>query len=182
MLEYSELTDGVITLRRRTLADVNAHVQGQDDAISRWLDWDAPTVENVTAMIEQSNAAWESQLRRYEFGISDASRGHLQGICLANCLDPLLEAGDVNLAYVVFPNHRGQGLAGRAIELLCGWVANDSAAETAVLKIDDDNTASRKVAAKHGFIAASVIETPTGWLRKYVRPLGKLGPRGFPPP
>ncbi len=152
-----------LTCRARTLV------------ITRWLGWDPPTVENATAMIEESSAAWEADLGRYEFGMYDASIGEPVGICLANCLDPLLDEGEVNLAYVVFPEYRGQGLAGRAIELLCAWVATVAAADgtvvAAVLKIDLENEASKRVAAKHGFINVGTVETPTGVLDKFSRAL-----------
>jgi hypothetical protein len=46
------LTDGVITLRPRTLADVDAQMAGQDQLYEKWLKWNPPSRESVTAMVD----------------------------------------------------------------------------------------------------------------------------------
>jgi RimJ/RimL family protein N-acetyltransferase len=165
------LSDDVITLRPRTLADVDAQMAGQDELYERWLEWDPPSRENVTAMIVASSEAWSTGLRRYDFGVVDASTGQLIGNALANHIDPLLDDGEVNVAYGVFPAWRGRGTAGRVVELLCEWLAESNDVTRAVLKIDVDNVASRIVAERLGFVLDGTITTEDGSLDRFVRPI-----------
>jgi RimJ/RimL family protein N-acetyltransferase len=165
------LTDGVITLRPRTLADVDAQIAGQDDLYEQWLEWDPPSRESVTAMIVASTQSWEQGMARYDFGVFDADSDALIGNALANHIDPLLGVGEVNIAYGVFPSWRGRGVAGRVVELLCGWVGENPTATTAVLKIDADNYGSLAVAKRHGFIADGAINVATGSIDRFVRPI-----------
>lgn len=166
-----ELTNGNIVLRRRTLDDVDAQINGQDESIIKWLDWDPPTPENVADMIVASDEAWDSGIRRFEFGIRNATTDDLIGNCLANCVDPLLAPGEVNLAYAVFSPWRGRGIAGQTVELFCEWLAKDPLCEVAILKIDLGNDASERVAYKHGFVQSGVIQTPKGMLNRFARNL-----------
>jgi RimJ/RimL family protein N-acetyltransferase len=106
-----ELTDGVIVLRQRTLADVDAQLAGQDAETVKWLDWDAPTTENVTEMIVASARCWEETDGRCDFGVFDVSNGQLIGNSLANFVDPLLSESEVNVAYAVFATAHGHGFA-----------------------------------------------------------------------
>jgi RimJ/RimL family protein N-acetyltransferase len=165
------LTDGVILLRPRTLDDVDAQMAGQDKEIVKWLDWEPPTRANVTEMIEASVAAWRDGLRRYDFGVCDSETGVLIGNALANCVDPLLDSGEVNIAYAVFPDWRGRGVAGRVAELLCGWLRDDLSVHTAVLKIDAGNNASHAVARRLGFTSSGSVSTEAGPLERFVRAL-----------
>jgi RimJ/RimL family protein N-acetyltransferase len=165
------LSDGVVLLRPRTLADVDAQVAGQDEEIVKWLDWEPPTIANVTDMIEASTTSWRDGMRRYDFGICDSPTGVLIGNALANCVDPLLGPGEVNIAYAVFPGWRGSGVAGRVVDLLCGWLRDDFRVHTAVLKIDEANAASHSVARRLGFMPSGSVLTDTGPLERFVRPL-----------
>jgi RimJ/RimL family protein N-acetyltransferase len=153
-----ELTDGVIILRPRTLADVDQQVAGQDVEIMTWLDWEAPTPENVSAMISSSIEAFGSGVLRFDLGVYDAGTGAMVGNGLANFADPLLQPGEVNIAYAVFPAWRRRGIATRVVELLCQWLCDQPDAHTAVLKIDAGNAASHAVARRSGFVRSGVVE------------------------
>jgi RimJ/RimL family protein N-acetyltransferase len=164
-----ELTDGVVVLHPRTMADAEAQLRGQDEEMVRWLAWEAPTRANVTARIEEAVRGFREGLRRYDLGIYEASSGVLIGNCLANYLDPLLDAGEVNIAYAVFPSWRRRGIASRTVKLLCAWLAQDPAAKAAILKIDPENEASRRVAEGLGFVRSGSFTTEQGILERYVR-------------
>jgi RimJ/RimL family protein N-acetyltransferase len=166
-----QITDGTIVLRPRTHADIDAQLAGQDGEINRWLDWDPPTRENVTEMIDSAANARNSSKRLYDFAICDARTGDLIGNCLANCVDPLLNDHEVNIAYAVFPDWRGRGIASRTVDLLCAWISADALVTTAVLKINEQNIASIRVATRLGFAKDGTISTPTDLLDRYVRPL-----------
>lgn len=163
------LTDGVITLRLRTLDDIAAQIAGQDHEMQRWLGWDPATAANVTAMIEASMDSLAHGVMRFDLGIRDTVSDALIGNSLANFADPLLAPGEVNIAYAVFPAWRGRGVAGRVVDLLCDWLRPHPAARTAVLKIDAGNTASRRVAERAGFERAGFIADDHVSYDRYVR-------------
>jgi hypothetical protein len=56
------LTDGVVILKRRTVADVEAQLVSQDSEIVKWMDWDEPTLENVTEMIAANAHSWNATM------------------------------------------------------------------------------------------------------------------------
>ncbi|MFJ1969854.1 GNAT family N-acetyltransferase [Streptomyces sp. NPDC087903] len=58
---------------------------------------------------------------------------------------------DVELAYGIGAEHRGQGLAGRAVRLIAGYVARELRPRRVLLRIDPDNAASEGVARSCGF-------------------------------
>jgi RimJ/RimL family protein N-acetyltransferase len=165
------LSDGVVTLRPRTLDDIEAQIAGQDGEIVRWLEWDEPTPANVTEMIQGSAGWWGDGTRKYDFGVRDVETDILIGNALANCIDQQLSEGQANIAYAVFPLWRGRGVAGRVVELLCDWLADDPLVHTAVLKIDQDNTASLSIANSLGFDLDVTSPAATGNLHRYVRKL-----------
>jgi RimJ/RimL family protein N-acetyltransferase len=55
------------------------------------------------------------------------------------------------IAYSVFPPHRGQGVAPRAVRLAAGWAFSDLGLSELLLEIDPGNFASVRVAQKCGF-------------------------------
>jgi RimJ/RimL family protein N-acetyltransferase len=165
------LNDGLVMLRPRTRSDVDAQIAGQDEAIMQWLDWDAPTYDNISAMVDASTEWWSNGTRTYDFGVCDAATGVLVGNALANCLDPLLEPGEVNVAYAVFPEWRGRGIAPRVVELLSDWLRNDLSVHTIVLKIDEENTASMAVARRLGFCSSGSIHADGRSLQRFIKKL-----------
>jgi RimJ/RimL family protein N-acetyltransferase len=163
------LNDGFVLLRPRTRNDIDAQIAGQDDAIVKWLDWEAPTRHNVGGMIDAAADWWVSGARKYDFGVCDAITGVLVGNAFANCLDPLLGQGEVNIGYAVFPEWRGRGIAPRVVELLCGWLRDDLSVHTVVLKIDKENHSSLAVAKRLGFLACGSIDTGASSLQRFVK-------------
>lgn len=59
--------------------------------------------------------------------------------------------GTFELGYVVGPAHRGRGLAGRAVRLVGDALVTDLGARRLVLRIDDGNIASERLAAACGY-------------------------------
>lgn len=59
--------------------------------------------------------------------------------------------GEVNIGYFVFAEHRGNGYATQAVELLLQHLARDMEYTTATLLIDPDNDTSLAVAKRCGF-------------------------------
>lgn len=55
------------------------------------------------------------------------------------------------IAYNVFPSHRGNGIAPRAVRLVLAWALNDLGVAQLLLEADEANTSSVRVAEKCGF-------------------------------
>ena len=58
---------------------------------------------------------------------------------------------EATIAYSVFPTHRGQGIAPRAVELVSGWALGELHLNQLILEADEGNAASIRVAEKCGF-------------------------------
>jgi RimJ/RimL family protein N-acetyltransferase len=122
------VSDEVVTLRAFEPHDRIALVEGRDREWERWLGPGSPE-PSPTACIMVDGAV---------VGWIDA--------------DPdaaWLEPGEVNVGYSVFPEHRGNGYASRAVRLLTRSLRATSA-RRALLVIHEHNTASRRVAAAAG--------------------------------
>jgi RimJ/RimL family protein N-acetyltransferase len=163
------LNDGVIELRSRTLDDVDQQIEGQDSEIDAWLGWDPPTVDTVTAMIMSCVEAEAAGVPRFDLGVYDASTGNLIGNSLANFIDPLLAAGEVNVAYAIFPAWRRRGIASRVVDLLCEWLRSEPSAQVVVLKIDPGNDASRAVAQRTAFVHDGSVGSSEATYERWVR-------------
>jgi RimJ/RimL family protein N-acetyltransferase len=61
-----------------------------------------------------------------------------------------LEAGEVNIGYTVFAEHRRRGYASRAVALLLGYIGRTTPHHTATLLIHPENIGSLAVAARLG--------------------------------
>ena len=63
------------------------------------------------------------------------------------------------IAYSVFPGHRGQGVAPRAVRLAVDWAFSDLEVSEILLEIDAGNLASVRVAQKCGLEPAGRVLT-----------------------
>ena len=153
------LEDGVIALDAHTLADVVAHVAGEDDEQARRFGWypRRSTEETAAAAIE----AWQAQCAaggpRRTFAIRE-----LPGRALAGGCELRLEGdGRAALSYWTFPAFRGRGFATRAVRLVTGWAFAHLEVARVELLIEPDNHASLAVARRAGFIREGVLRAHT---------------------
>jgi RimJ/RimL family protein N-acetyltransferase len=56
------------------------------------------------------------------------------------------------IAYSVFPDRRGRGIAGRSLELVARWATEELKVRELLLEIDEANRSSIRVAEKCGFV------------------------------
>jgi RimJ/RimL family protein N-acetyltransferase len=56
------------------------------------------------------------------------------------------------IAYSVFPDRRGQGIAGRSVQLVTRWANEDLDVKELLLEIDSANRSLLRVAEKCGFL------------------------------
>jgi len=166
--EHPGLTDGVIFLRPLTAEDATEHLAGEDDEMAKWVSGGRSTLSTVEAFIRKNQESWRSGGPRRAFGIFDCGSNRLIGFIEVN-LARLVEPGQVNVSYGVFPQWRRQGLALRAISLMDKYLRTATEARQIVLRIAPENNASLKFAEKAGFVFRGLFDEPDGRLARYVR-------------
>jgi len=145
----SPLTDGIVTLRPRREEDLDAiALASHDPQTQRWLD-DPPMAMDEqarAAALSRAEEAWRSG-RAAPLTIADAATDQAIGM-----INLQFRGADVAaLAYSVFPAHRGQGIAPRAVRLVADWAFGDLGLAKLLLESDEANAASKRVAEKCGF-------------------------------
>lgn len=122
----------------------------EDEDAARFFGW---TVEQAraqpdshyVAVVRRFRAEWAAGTR-LSLAIRQRATGRAVGAV------ELRPHGDtVEVSYLVAPDHRGRGLASRALEALFEWAARELSVSSALIDCHVDNLASRRVAAKCGF-------------------------------
>ncbi|WP_205528687.1 GNAT family N-acetyltransferase [Desertimonas flava] len=121
-------SDRVVLLRPFEVADRRVIIQGRDEESDRWLGPGSPE-PSPTACIEVG--------------------GLVVGWIDADPSPAWLQPGEANIGYSVFPAHRGNGYATRALRLLAAEL-DVPGVNRALLVIDVDNHASIRVARAAG--------------------------------
>ena len=149
------LSDGVVTLRPWTLADVPAiAVACNDIEIARWIHLPSPYGESdAREYVIATTMAWVDRTGAV-FAVVECASGELAGSIALHVLDPL---GNVEVGYWAAAPARGRGLTTRALKLLCGWAVREAGAERVQLRADVLNTASLR--ASHCF--------PGSWVKGF---------------
>jgi RimJ/RimL family protein N-acetyltransferase len=155
------LTDGLVTLRRLTAADVpEVTAACRDPDIVRWTT-EIPedyTEDHARSWIATTRAGWREG--RAELAITENS-AFAGAIGLVARQDWVAEIG-----YWIAPAFRGRGVATRALELLSAW-AEEAGFARLQLTIFPGNEASARVATKAGYVEE-------GLLRAYANQRGAI--------
>ena len=157
-LRYS---DGTVTLRPITSADVDRHLDAIDDEQIDWLwlpghreDWEAMTPArqraHVDSFLGRSQAGFATG-PKWVFAADTAFDTYVAyvDVDLAN---PHVPAGEANISYSAHPAHRGQGHVSRAVLLAIQFLREHTAARTAHILADERNEASVRVARAVGAV------------------------------
>jgi len=171
-LNIPELTDGVILLRRQTAEDAADHLAGEDEEMAKWVSGGRSTPTTVEAFIRNNQENWLSGGDRRSFGVFDCASNRLIGFIEVN-LARIVEPGQVNVSYGIFPQWRRKGLALRAIDLMAQYLRTATETRQIVLRIAPENTASVRLAEKGGFIFQGLCDEPEGRMARYVRELAR---------
>ncbi|MEP6632043.1 MAG: GNAT family N-acetyltransferase, partial [Lapillicoccus sp.] len=177
------LTDGVVTLRALTLADLDAVVeQSRDPETARWTFVPEPyTDADGRDFIERSPQEWQDGVR---CGWAIEHEGRFAGLVSHQPRG----GGAVEIAYAAHPAARGHGVMTRAVRLAVRH-AFDHGATVVLWHAQVGNFGSRKVAWRCGFVLGGptvatrhdrVVEVWSG----HLRPGDLMEPRGrwlFPP-
>jgi RimJ/RimL family protein N-acetyltransferase len=166
--DIPELTDGVIFLRPLSAEDAANHLAGEDDEMATWVSGGRSTPATVEAFIRNNQESWRNGGPRRAFGIFNCASNRLAGFIEVN-LARIVEPGQVNVSYGVFPQWRRQGVALRAINLMDEYLRTATKARQMVLRIAPANTASLKLAEKAGFTCRGLFDEPEGRMVRYVR-------------
>lgn len=154
LIEAPILTDGVVTLDCYQLADVEAHLAGDDIENQKWLnDSRASSIETVTRAICNWRHDWQTDAPRRTWAIRDPSSRTLLGGCELRMLDDAVG----ELSYWVSPQHRGHGYAARAVQLVVAHAFSQLGIERAEIRYEVDNAASRGVARRAGFVEEGTL-------------------------
>ncbi|MFB9236393.1 GNAT family N-acetyltransferase [Plantactinospora siamensis] len=141
------LTDGVVAVRPRRAADVDAIAAASGDPETlRWLDDRPMDAEARRTSMARIDEAWRSG-RAAPLVIADARTDEPVGIINLQFTDDRTST----VAYSVFPQHRGRGIAPRAVRLVAGWAVAELGLRRLILEADVQNQASVRVAEKCGF-------------------------------
>jgi RimJ/RimL family protein N-acetyltransferase len=135
-------TDGVVTIRPSTPADVPTLVGGRDASFHRFMGEGDPSPSPTACIV-----------------VAGAVVGWVDHDDERSWLPP----GAVNVGYHVFEVERGHGYATRAVRLLLQHLAEDTAWDTATLLIDPANERSLALADRLGFAPAGHIDGSSFW-------------------
>ncbi len=149
--EQPTLTDGVVTLRRWRLEDVEEAVAGQDELIAHWFGWppDGVTSERQVEAIRAWHRAYDDDRTVVAF-VAEVE-GRLVGSVDIRRTGP----GVGQMAWALFRGHRGRGYATRAVRMLADYALSDIGQGglgywRVEAKVEPDNQASLRVATRSG--------------------------------
>src|SRR6476661_4473568 len=168
LLNTQGLTDRIIFLRFLTAEDAADHLAGEDEEMAKWVSGGRSTPVTVEAFIGNNQENWRSGGPRRAFGVFDCASNRLAGFIEVN-LARLVEPGQVNISYGVFPRWRHRGVALRSINLMDEYLRKETEARQMVLRIAPANIASLKLAEKAGFAFCGLFDEPEGRMVLYVR-------------
>lgn len=160
------LSDDVVALSPLRVEDVDAHLAGEDELLVRWLNGGPSTRAGAEAYFLRCEEQWAAGGSLRAFGIRAGRAGgpsEPAGTIDLRFEMPGLAAGQVNVAYGLYPAWRGRGLATRAVNLVCAYAAAEGATQ-AVIKVEPENTGSSAVARRAGFTYAERLLAADGTL------------------
>jgi RimJ/RimL family protein N-acetyltransferase len=143
------LTDGTITLRHPTEADIDAiHEACQDPEVAKWTGVPSPYFkEHARQWIERSRL--ERLEGRSQAFLAFLADGTLAASCSLMELDKQPHYGEIG--YWVAEPARRRGVATRAVELLKRFGTEELGLTLIELVIHKDNAPSRRTAERAGF-------------------------------
>ena len=140
-------------LRPFRKADVTPdHEAIEDPSSARWLN---PVSSGEPDVVFAAMEVERKAGRMLAFTIADASDDRYLGAIVLFMKE--FDTGE--LAYVVAPEARGQGLARSAVELLGAWAVAELGVQRLQLRIDPENEASQRVALAAGYQREGVLRS-----------------------
>jgi RimJ/RimL family protein N-acetyltransferase len=157
--------DGVVTIRRQRVSDIDQHLAAIDDQQIDWL-WDPGDREKWASLTPAQQLAHNLEHLgrchdsfgagpKWTFSVDSADAPYVAYVdCdLANNHVP---AGEANISYTAHPAYRGRGNVSRAVRLIMQFLRDHTGAQTAHIIVDARNSASLRV-------ACAVAATESEW-------------------
>lgn len=151
--------DGVVTIRRRQLADLDADVEAKDEEQIRWLwlPWQLHAWAEMTVEQRRRHAAEVLRTNHEMFGSGPkwtftVDTGNVRGVAYVDCdlANDHVATGEANISYASHPAHRGKSYVSRSVRLVFAFLRDHTGARTADIITDAMNTPSRRVARAVG--------------------------------
>lgn len=122
----------------------------RDEEIQRWTTIPSPygRADAEHFVLDVAPTQWRDGTGAH-FAVLDAETGSLLGSAGLVAIEPAARRAEVG--YWVAAGARRQGVAGRALSLLCRWAITTKEIERLALMADVGNVASRRVAERAGF-------------------------------
>jgi RimJ/RimL family protein N-acetyltransferase len=151
-LTYS---DGVVTLRRQRVEDIDTDLEAKDDAQIDWLwlpgqreTWQAMSAAEQRAHALRGLRANHDAFAtgpKWTFSLDTNGNDY---VAYADCdlANDRVPPGEANISYASHPAHRGRGYVTRAVRLVLRFLREHTSARRAHLIIDATNAASLRVA------------------------------------
>ncbi len=165
MTDQPTLTDGVVTLRPWRDEDIAPAVAGHDEQIAHWFGFPEgvvrPSEADMQAAVERWRTGWAEGQSVVNFVIEHADE--VAGTCELRKEDEHTGA----LSWTLFAEHRGHGLATRAVRVLSDWALTESGQGGLGLtrveaKVEPANDASLRVATRAGLRREGVRRVAPG--------------------
>lgn len=132
-----ELSGGLVAIRPMARDDVPLLVAGRDEVARRFLgDGDPEPCPVACIVVNRRVVGWVDYDHDREWLADD----------------------ELNLGYMLFPEHRGRGYASRAVRLLLRHLAEDSPWRVATLLIHPENAPSLALAHRLGFRQVGALD------------------------
>ena len=159
MKKGSRLTDGVITLRRYRVGDIDSVYEAVRESISElsaWMSWCHPdySIEETRTWVESQPDKW-GKGEEHNFAISYKTKALYLGGCGLSVIDR--GCGIANLGYWVRTSQTNKGIATAATLLLARFAFNELKLNRVELTIAVDNQASLRVADKAGATREGIL-------------------------
>lgn len=140
------LSDGEVVLRPWTFDDVDVSRLQRDQEVSHGFGFPAVNAlaENARQAIEQRHRAYADSRRVVSFVVRHQAQ-------VAGTVE-VRQSGDGSgeLSWVVFPDHRGQGVATRAVQLLIRYAFDGLGLHRVAAHAEPNDRASLRIASRTG--------------------------------
>ena len=152
-----------VVLRHFRPGDALNHLEGEDDATSKWLSGGISTEDSVARWIQSNEDNWVRDGPRFAFAIQTPN-GDLVGMIEINVDYSLftgLQLGDANVSYGLYPEFRGRGLATSALLCIRDFMFTKGI-RRAIVRIEPENVNSIRLAERAGYSRAGVVTNAAG--------------------
>ena len=158
-MSSDQYSDGVVTIRRLELSDLERDLEAKDDEQIDWLwnsgarvSWEAMSTDeqrvHALGHLEMARDSFGSG-PKWAFAVDTASENYVAYVdCdLANNHVPF---GQANIAYSAHPRFQGRGYVSRAVRLVLLFLKENTDASEAHINVDSKNAPSLRVARAVG--------------------------------